>query len=258
MKRFKACPFCNSLYIKNIITSQDWIIDSCLSCTNAWTVPSPDKVNYAEQNFHSQFFYQDINDLPKQWKSGLFINVALLNQYLKSGAKILEIGCGEGILLKELSRQGFNVFGIEPSKTASQSARDAGLNVITGYFPDKRLRDPFDAVIMSHVLEHVPEPDKFLSHFSNIMAQSGFVLFVQTNWKGLMPRIYKQRWYAWVPEHHFWHFAPKGISILCRNLNWTVLDIEYSSLEHGNNLISQIGSAIPGLGDQFHLLAEIL
>ena len=94
------------------------------------------------------------------------------------------------------------MFGIEPSKTASESARQSGLNVIQGYFPDTIVQGLFDAIIMSHVLEHIQEPIGLLKHVSN-SARGGYVLLVQTNWRGLMPRIYKEKWYAWVPEHHY-------------------------------------------------------
>ena len=227
-----------------------------MTCTNAWSVPQPGKVEYEEQDFHSKFSFTDIADIPSQWKKGLLMQVTLLAKYLSPQAKILEIGCGEGILLKELNRRGFDTCGIEPSKTASASACESKLNVIQGYFPVTEVSGSFDAVVMSHVLEHIQEPIGLLKHVSKL-APGGYLLLVQTNWRGLMPRLYKNKWYAWVPEHHFWHFTPKGLSMILQSSKWQILEIEYSSLFHDNNIISLFASMIPGLGDQFHLLAKM-
>lgn len=250
------CPFCGASEIKVQLKTPNCKIVACLVCTNAWTVPQPGRVKYADENFHQQFSFTRLEDLPSQWKKGALMQVDLLARYLRPQAKILEIGCGVGILLKEFSRRGFDVFGIEPSKTASESARQSGLNVIQGYFPDTIVQGLFDAIIMSHVLEHIQEPIGLLKHVSHL-APGGYVLLVQTNWRGLMPRIYKEKWYAWVPEHHYWHFTPKGFQAILKLFNWRIIKVEYSSLFHHNRIISLFASMIPGFGDQFHLLAKI-
>lgn len=252
----KTCPICGSPKVENQFRTPNWGIVACLTCTNAWTAPSPDKVEYDTQNFHAQFSWTNVEDLPSQWKKGLLMQIDLLARYLRPQAKILEIGCGEGILLEALSRRGFDVSGIEPSKTASESARKSGLNVIEGYFPETQVPGCFDSVVMSHVLEHIQEPIRLLKHVSKL-APGGYVLLVQANWKGLMPRLYKEKWYAWVPEHHFWHFTPKGVRTILQGLKWEVREVNYSSLYHGNGIISRIGAALRGLGDQFHLIAHI-
>jgi SAM-dependent methyltransferase len=251
----KICPLCNSHRTHTHLMTSDWGIVKCLACTNAWTEPPAPKVKYEEQNFHSGFNYKKLEDLPYQWSKAILMQANLLERYLSPESKILEIGCGEGLFLKELSRRGFNVFGIEPSKSATEQARRCGLNVVQGYFPETRVPGTFDAIFMSHVLEHISDPIVFLKNLNNLTL-GGYVLLVQTNWQGLMPRIYGEKWYAWVPQHHYWHFTPKGLQIILKPLNWHPVKVEYSSLSHNNHAISLIAPLIPGLGDQFHLLAQ--
>ena len=251
-----SCPLCGSMKTKTLFINSNWRIATCQNCTIAWTEPPPCKIKYEEKNFHSQFGFRDIAELPSQWKKGVLMQVDLLARHLWPKARILEIGCGEGLFLKELSRRDFDVYGIEASKTAAETARKSGLNVTTGYFPDTQLSGPFDAVVMLHVLEHIPKPIDFLNQLGKT-ASGAIILLVQSNWKGLVPRYYKQKWYAWVPEQHFWHFTPKGLNLLLKRLHWKTIKVKYSSLSYRDSIISRIVGAIPGFGDQFHLLAII-
>jgi 2-polyprenyl-3-methyl-5-hydroxy-6-metoxy-1,4-benzoquinol methylase len=180
----------------------------------------------------------------------------LLTRSLQPGARILEIGCGEGLLLGELAHRGFRVTGVEPSTTASEIARQNGLQVLTGYFPQIKPPGLFDTVIMSHVLEHLPQPLEILRAVQSI-APAGRVLFVQTNWKGLVPRVYRRRWYAWVPAEHYWHFTPGGLSRIFQPFDWRTIALEYSSLIHNENIVTYLASLIPAWLDQFHLLTAL-
>lgn len=252
------CPFCNSSYIKKIIKGPSWSIFSCLDCTNAWTSPPPSNIDYEENNFHKKTSATSMDDLYPLWKKSIEMQIRLLTKHLKPNASILEIGCGQGMLMKKLENLKFDVYGIEPSAEASQIARKHGLNVVTGYFPNQSLplNKKYDAVIMSHTLEHVKDPGSLINEIKKIIP-GGILMLVQTNWKGLMPKIYKSKWYAWAPEHHYWHFTPKGLSIYLNKFNFKIIEFEYSSLVHPKNIIWRISNLKPKFKDQFHLIAKL-
>ena len=69
----------------------------------------------------------------------------------------------------------------------------------------------FDCVVMSQVLEHLENPREILAGVAKVLKAGGRLLLVQTHWLGVMPQRYGGKWYAWVPEQHFWHFTPQGI-----------------------------------------------
>jgi len=82
--------------------------------------------------------------------------------------KILDVGCGDGALLSELRRRHFGrtLDGVEITEAAVQIARErAEINAVQLYdgarldFPDHA----FDLGIVSHVLEHVPDPPALLA-----------------------------------------------------------------------------------------------
>ena len=263
------CPLCGSETLLTVIETPQWKIRACESCTNAWTDPAPGKIDYASANFHennvaSSGARKSLADLPPQWRTSVTMQVALLKKHLPSTpspARLLEIGCGEGLLLGELQRASFHVQGVEASETASAAARAAELNVATGYFPHPAVRGPFDCVVMSQVLEHLERPREILVEIAAILAPRGRLLLVQTHWLGVMPQRYREKWYAWVPEQHFWHFTPRGLETLAAPLGFVRETVEYSSLVHTRpdgsiNQFSKVALTSPGGGDQFHLLLQ--
>jgi SAM-dependent methyltransferase len=86
-------------------------------------------------------------------------------------ASVVEVGCGDGALLAELRARGFApaLVGFELSPTAVELARARGLDVEE--FDGARLPGPdgrFELGILSHVLEHVPEPASLLAETARV------------------------------------------------------------------------------------------
>jgi SAM-dependent methyltransferase len=269
------CPLCESYETKEIVVHDYWHIWACQACTNAWTCPSPCDFQYENYDFHGSAIenhsdkLHSLEDLPEQWRSSLISQILLISRYLDPGSKVLEIGCGEGIFLEELKKRGFDVSGIEPSITAVKRARMKGLNVQQGYFSSEMLDNKnFDIIVMSHVLEHMPNPSEILKTIASLLHDDGLLFLVQTNYRGLYPRLAKHKWY-WVPDQHFWHFTPKGILNIipakCR-----LVECEFSSLTRGSgkgfsfnrafsspaSFVAEVVSLCPPLQDQFHLLVR--
>ncbi len=260
----QTCPLCGSHSVKTFFRQPHWQIDTCMHCTNAWTNPAPGEIPYADKDFHENVCGQSqiptTDALPWEWRKSLLSQIALLSRHLPQKARILEVGCGEGILLRELEKKGFIVYGLEPSKTACARLRQQDFRVAEGYFPQALPPEwkGFDCIIMSHVLEHIDNPATVIDSVSHI-APGGYFLLVQTHWKGLIPRIRKQKWYAWVEEQHFWHFSPDGLSLIARPFGYKEVEREYSSLVHGSQTekrLARLTSFKPGWKDQFHLLLQ--
>jgi SAM-dependent methyltransferase len=233
----------------------------CHSCKNARTSPPPVGFDYSAEDFHGNNLEStsdpssSFEKLPSQWRESILIQVEIIKRNILPKASILEIGCGEGILLHQLKLSGFNVNGIEPGIDASGRARRSGLNVITGHFPEDSPPGPFDAIIISHVLEHIESPGQILEELLTRNPKA-LVFLVQTNFQGLIPRLRKKKWYAWAPEQHFWHFSTKGISYLARKHGYEVTGVTYSSLCHQPTLhraLNLIARLVPRLFDQMHI-----
>lgn len=253
-----ACTLCGSHNIKLITSVDTFKILECKKCHIAFTFPPPSLPDYENMDFHSQNEKDNEKklilkiDLPFDWQKLIETQVSLIKKNFDLNDDILEIGCGEGIFLNELKLQGFkNTSGIEPSRTAAIRAQKRGLNVTNSYFSPEAFKSKYNLVIMSHVFEHIQDPMSFLNQIVQILKPSGSIMFTQTNFKGLIPRYEKARWYAWVPEHHYWHFTLKGLTLLMNKQNFSLNQSAYISLVHPHNFLYKLANKRESLKDQF-------
>ena len=106
--------------------------------------------------------------------------------------KLLDVGCGHGFLLEEALRRKAKVFGIEPSVKQAEELRDRGFEVAACELEDF-LSDGaqgFDVITLSHVLEHVSDPQAFLGHVRQLLNPDGLLCVEVPNvtWQGLYGR----------------------------------------------------------------------
>lgn len=93
-----------------------------------------------------------------------------------SGLEILEIGCGNGYLLKRLKDAGAEVLGIEPGNHGQQGAKKWNVPIIKGIFPNPNIKSKFDVIIAFAVLEHTEDPSDFLANLNNYLKPGGSII----------------------------------------------------------------------------------
>ncbi len=94
--------------------------------------------------------------------------------------QILDIGCGDGYLLKELHKELPNVelTGIDVYKTRIKDIDIKTGDITKGlFFKD----DAFDCIILGEVIEHVPDPDFLLKEIRRILKKGGFLIISTPN-----------------------------------------------------------------------------
>lgn len=116
------------------------------------------------------------------------------------GARILDVGCGEGALGAALKRAGArSVVGIEVDARAASSARAALDAVALGDAATVEVPgadEPFDWIIFADVLEHLPDPDRVLRRMLAYLAPGGAVVVSVPNFRfwAVLVRLVVDRW----------------------------------------------------------------
>lgn len=108
--------------------------------------------------------------------------------------RILEVGCGEGALLRLLRERGWNVVGTDIALPVVELARRKhGIEVIRSPLDERLVADlgegSFDAVIMWGLLEHLPEPLLALRLCRRLLRRGGGLVIYTPNADGIFHRL---------------------------------------------------------------------
>jgi Methyltransferase domain/C-methyltransferase C-terminal domain len=93
-----------------------------------------------------------------------------------SGLKVLEIGCGNGYLLKRLKDSGAEVLGVEPGEHGQLGAKNWDVPIVHGVFPNSTVTSQFDVVVAFALLEHIEDPVTFLSKIKANLKPNGLII----------------------------------------------------------------------------------
>jgi 2-polyprenyl-6-hydroxyphenyl methylase/3-demethylubiquinone-9 3-methyltransferase len=105
------------------------------------------------------------------------------------GLRLLDIGCGGGLLSEPMSRLGFSVTGVDASErnigTASTHAAEQGLTIDYRASTAEDLlaqgERPFDVVLNMEVIEHVADPGEYLRSCAQLLAPGGLMIVATLN-----------------------------------------------------------------------------
>ncbi|MCX5698501.1 MAG: class I SAM-dependent methyltransferase [Candidatus Omnitrophica bacterium] len=138
---------------------------------------------------HSKFNYSDQADnLTVTYLDAL----GMILRYLPKDAKILEIGCGNGFMLKALLDRGYNnLYGIEPSQDAILKADDRIKDRIIVDVLRKGLykSESFDLIFFFQTFDHIQYPMDFLSICYNLLSLGGNILAMNHDIKSFSARV---------------------------------------------------------------------
>lgn len=121
--------------------------------------------------------------------------VGMLSEELRPHHRVLEVGCGTGLLTKELTRSGAKVFSLDISQDLLKLAKDKAGDEKIVFFCSSAYElgfkeNAFDYVVGMSVLHHL-DIDKALKEFSRVLKDGGKIIFSEPNM--LNPHIFLER-----------------------------------------------------------------
>lgn len=157
--------------------------------------------------------------------------------------RVLDIGCGSGDALALLSKLGWETVGVEFDSAAAAVGRARGLTIHDGDVADQRFADgAFDAVVLSHVIEHLPEPGATLAECLRILKPGGRLVMLTPNAAALGHRLFGIDWMALDPPRHLHIFTPDSMATLLKQVGFAGIDVVSSA--SGADRISMLSRAI--------------
>ena len=136
----------------------------------------------------------------------------LINPFKSKHATLLDLGAGTGFFLRAAQKQGWHVKGIEPNATARRIANDKEPNTV---FDINSLSElplgSFDVITLWHVLEHLPDLEKDIKKFKDLLKPNGRLVVAVPNFKSFDAEYFKAFWAAYDVPRHLWHFSQESI-----------------------------------------------
>jgi 2-polyprenyl-3-methyl-5-hydroxy-6-metoxy-1,4-benzoquinol methylase len=140
-------------------------------------------------------------------------DASVMSLAFRPGGRVLEVGCGRGAVLDRLKRFGWQAEGIDFDPIAVQTARNKGLDVRHGELEQMHYADgSFDAVVMSHVVEHVPDPRALLRETHRVLKEGGELVMYTPNSLSLGHRLYGPNWRGLEVPRHLNIFTPRSLA----------------------------------------------
>jgi 2-polyprenyl-3-methyl-5-hydroxy-6-metoxy-1,4-benzoquinol methylase len=150
-----------------------------------------------------------------------------LEKFLPEKGRLLEIGCAMGTLLNEIRKLEWEVVGVEPEEWTCELARNKyKLDVINSTFQEANLQESsFDVVLLLHVIEHIPNPNKGLSQIARLVRPGGFLVLETPRFDTLWFRLLKGRERS-VIQGHYYYFTRETIRELACQSGFEVVQLD--------------------------------
>jgi len=150
--------------------------------------------------------------------------------------RLLDVGAGSGWLVEQMNALGWRAEGLDFDAEAIARARARGLTMhagglLTHEFPP----ETYDAVTMSHSIEHVHEPGRWLAEVRRILRPGGTLVVATPNSDSLLHRRFGAYWFPLDPPRHLQIFNRRSLERALSGAGfceWTV----FSSVRDANNV----------------------
>jgi trans-aconitate methyltransferase len=252
VKELLDCPICTqpSAFEQR---SEDADLYRCPHCdhcfSNPLSVQAPE--NYGPDYFQKNWFRHENTKLFKKLGK-VFVDH-------KPNAAVLDVGCGDGALLRFLRRsyQGLSLTGLD----LRENEPEDGVQFYQGDFLSVDLQQQFDIVVSLAVIEHLFDVNTFVKRLVSLCIPGGLVAVMTINDRSVLyetarvlrrvgfPQPYDQLY----SRHHLNHFNSRSFATLMRNNGLTVdltlrhnipmasIDIDFSSVSPRISWIHRAG-----------------
>jgi len=148
------------------------------------------------------------------------------NLSLKS-RQMLDIGCGNGQFLMRAKSIGFKVKGIDFDPVAVKQAVKNDLNAECIELLDIKEDSIYDAITISHVIEHISNPGDYIEKIYNLLKPNGFLYIATPNIESSGFKVFKNFWRGIDYPRHICFFSHKTLKSELEKRGFVKLEIVY-------------------------------
>jgi len=216
----ERCRICGSYNIYQFHKSDNGNkIYKCGNCKIQFM--NPQYTDWHLSNYYSTYI-RDESNIEEQLIQSHSYCLSLIEKCLPTKGKLLDLGSGNGYLIKLAKGRGWNPTGHEiDCNSASVLRKKTGINILCGEIFNLNIEEEFDAVSMLHVLEHLKRPEKYLKKISGVLKKNGilFITLPNIQSRSSLFKLFLEKaklktknvaaYYD--TDHHLWYYSPFSI-----------------------------------------------
>jgi len=219
----------------------------CSFCGAGRTFPraSPDEIDsFYPSWYHAHSLQTGVVGRVQRAARRLILNRALTRQPFRTLAeltpgRLLDVGCGRGDLGATFARRGWRVSGVDPSADACAAARAQGVDARPGTLESVEFAPgSFDAVVMSHSLEHVLDPLADLTRIHRDMRPGGLIVISVPNFASWQRARFGASWFHLDLPRHRTHFTPRSLAHALTSSGFDLVSVQ--SATDGGSLLASL------------------
>ncbi|MBG0775048.1 MAG: class I SAM-dependent methyltransferase [Desulfovibrionaceae bacterium] len=231
------CPFCRGTRTAPLkgydAATCGYDLAACADCGTAFLDPMPTAEQLAA--FYDDAYYGEgeakfVGPVERISRALRVARARRVARRTPRGGRVLDVGCGRGVMLRELARRGYDVAGVELDTTAARRARaNIGADRVFPTVAEALAADArrFDAVTFWHSLEHFTNPGETFDAAVAGLRPGGLVVLSLPNFGSTRARRAGADWLHLDLPRHVVHFDMDRLAEhLCRR------GFEISAFDH--------------------------
>ncbi len=218
------CAVCGSNVRSRIFEKQGFSFNRCGNCRHVYVSPRVGARISAQlgRELDARDFESQLLEVQKFYAAP----ICHVLRTRAPGPRLLDIGFGRGYVLQLARSYGFEVYGIESSPQQFESLYGKfgdRLHLVTA--DDAELPwTGFDAVVISHVLEHLERPQELLGQIFRAMNPDGVLYAAVPDIESVQFQVFGKKWEVISPLAHFQYFSVATLTRLLESCYFTDLE----------------------------------
>jgi SAM-dependent methyltransferase len=149
--------------------------------------------------------------------------------HLAGGTALLDIGCGDGLLIAEARRAGLHAYGIDRPNAPLWRGCDPVWRTAGDIESVDQPSESWDVVSLFHVAEHVRDPLQLFARIRGWLRPHGVLVVQVPNAASLQVWLFGRRWFGFDIPRHLTHWSEATLTRALRTTGYAVIARSYVS-----------------------------